>query len=88
MVDLSGDWSTRQIGQTILNEVEPGAVVFGWWDTVPVIQYLQLVEGNARMSQPSIVSSSRPKILLWRSKRRCITVPYILTVFPFLREPV
>lgn len=55
MVDLSGDWSTRQIGQTILNEVEPGAVVFGWWDTVPVIQYLQLVEGK----RPDVTAINR-----------------------------
>ena len=46
LVDLSNDWSTRQIGESILNQVEPGAVVFGWWDTVPVIQYLQYVEGR------------------------------------------
>lgn len=45
LVDLSKDWSTRQVGEAILRQVEPGALVFGWWDTVPVIQYLQFVEG-------------------------------------------
>jgi hypothetical protein len=46
LVDLSSDWSARERGEAILQRVEPGALVFGWWDTVPVIQYLQLVEGQ------------------------------------------
>ena len=45
IVDLSKDWSSRLQGETILNNVEQDALVFGWWDVVPVIQYLQLVEG-------------------------------------------
>ncbi|OGO26217.1 MAG: hypothetical protein A2136_10645 [Chloroflexi bacterium RBG_16_54_11] len=45
LVDLSRDWSTRVLGEAILQKAERGAIVYGWWDTVPVIQYLQLVEG-------------------------------------------
>ncbi|MCB9419006.1 MAG: DUF2723 domain-containing protein [Ardenticatenaceae bacterium] len=45
LVDLSDDWSTRKQAETILSLVEPDALVFGWWDTAPSIQYLQLVEG-------------------------------------------
>ena len=45
LVDLSNDWSTRQRGESILSHVESGAVIFGWWDTIPVVQYLQFVEG-------------------------------------------
>jgi hypothetical protein len=44
-VDLSGDWSARQRAEAILAVAEPRALVFGWWDTVPVVEYLQLVEG-------------------------------------------
>jgi hypothetical protein len=46
LVDLSHDWSARQRAETILRNAQPNAIVFGWWDTVPVIQYLQLVEGQ------------------------------------------
>ena len=46
IVDLSQDWSARQRGEAILTRAEPGGLVFGWWDTVPVVQYLQLVEGK------------------------------------------
>lgn len=46
IVDLSGDWSTRQRGEAILKQAEAGGLIFGWWDTVPVVQYLQLVEGK------------------------------------------
>jgi hypothetical protein len=45
LVNLSGDWSARQRAEAILREVEPNAILFGWWDTVPAVQYLQLVEG-------------------------------------------
>src|SRR4030042_3071853 len=45
IVDLSKDWTTRLLGGTILKKAERGAVVYGWWDVVPAIQYLQLVEG-------------------------------------------
>ena len=46
LVDRSQDWSTREMAETILQEVEPNALVLGWWDTVPAVQYLQLVEGQ------------------------------------------
>ncbi|GJM43008.1 MAG: hypothetical protein DHS20C20_32900 [Ardenticatenaceae bacterium] len=46
LVDRSGDWSTREMAETILQEVELNALVLGWWDTVPAVQYLQLVEGQ------------------------------------------
>jgi hypothetical protein len=45
-VDRSNDWSTREQAESILANVEPNSLVFGWWDTVPAIQYLQLVEGQ------------------------------------------
>lgn len=46
LVDRSDDWSTREMAETILAEAEPNALVLGWWDTVPAVQYLQLVEGQ------------------------------------------
>ena len=46
IVDLSDDWTSRLQGETILRRVERNALVFGWWDVVPVVQYLQLVEGE------------------------------------------
>ena len=46
LVDLSGDWSARARGESILRNAQADALVFGWWDTVPILQYLQLVEGQ------------------------------------------
>jgi hypothetical protein len=46
LVDQSDDWSTRIHGETILDMVEPNALIFGWWDTVPAVEYLQLAEGR------------------------------------------
>ncbi len=45
-IDLSQDWSTREQSQTILETVEPDALILGWWETIPALQYLQLVEGE------------------------------------------
>lgn len=45
-IDLSNDWSARDRGEAILQAVEPNALVFGWWDTTPPVEYLQLVEGQ------------------------------------------
>jgi hypothetical protein len=45
-VDLSDDWSTREQSEIILQQVKPNALVFGWWETAPGLQYLQLVEGQ------------------------------------------
>jgi hypothetical protein len=44
LADLSDDWSTRTQTQELLDQLEPNALFLGWWDTVPAIQYLQLVE--------------------------------------------
>lgn len=54
-VDQSNDWSTRQRSEEILSLVEPNAIVLGWWDTVPGVQYLQLVEGQ----RPDVLAINR-----------------------------
>jgi hypothetical protein len=46
LVNLSHDRSARVRGESILQAAEPSALILGWWDTVPVIEYLQLVEGQ------------------------------------------
>lgn len=45
-VDLSDDWSSRRNAEAILQQVEPNALIFGRWQTIPALQYLQLVEGQ------------------------------------------
>lgn len=55
LVDLSHDWSTREQSEAILELVEPNAIVFGWWEIIPGIQYLQLVEGQ----RPDVLAISR-----------------------------
>lgn len=55
LVDLSNDWSTRRQSEAILQQVEPNALILGWWDTVPGIQYLQLVEGR----RPDVTAINR-----------------------------
>jgi len=46
LTDLSHDWSARERGESILRVAEPNALIFGWWDTAPVVEYLQRVEGQ------------------------------------------
>lgn len=45
-VDLSNDRSARELGQAILSGIERDAWFFGTWIEVPLIEYLQLVEGQ------------------------------------------
>lgn len=54
-VDRSDDWSTREQSEEILALVKPNALIFGWWETVPAIQYLQLVEGQ----RPDVTAVNR-----------------------------
>jgi len=46
LVDLSDDRSTYNRGLAVLSRAAPDALVIGWWSTVPVVEYLQLVEGR------------------------------------------
>ncbi len=55
LVDLSEDWSTREESQAILDRVEANAIILGWWETIPAIQYLQLVEGQ----RPDVTAINR-----------------------------
>jgi hypothetical protein len=54
-VDLSHDWSTRQQSEEILALLEPNAILLGWWETVPAVQYLQVVEGQ----RPDVLAINR-----------------------------
>ncbi len=55
LADRSGDYSARRRGEQVLAVVEKDALVVGWWDTVPVVEYLQLVEG----SRPDVQAINR-----------------------------
>jgi hypothetical protein len=46
LVDQSGEWSTRTRAEQMLEHAEPHALILGWWETVPALEYLQLVEGQ------------------------------------------
>jgi len=46
LVDLSNDRSARLRAEQILDSVPPNSLIIGWWDTVPLIEYMQLVEGR------------------------------------------
>jgi hypothetical protein len=45
-VDVSDDWSARRRGERILGAVDRDAVFLGTWSDVPVVEYLQIVEGR------------------------------------------
>lgn len=45
-VSLSEDVSARARGERVLALVAPDALVLGWWETIPVVEYLQQVEGQ------------------------------------------
>ena len=44
LVDQSDNFSTQKIALSIMESLPPNATVIGYWDTIPAIQYYQLVE--------------------------------------------
>jgi hypothetical protein len=46
LVDLSDDWSARERGERILSSSAGGTTHFGTWADVPILEYLQIVEGQ------------------------------------------
>ena len=44
-VDLHDDYSARRLGERILYSLEPEAAFIGMWEHVPILEYLQIVEG-------------------------------------------
>ncbi len=54
-VDLSNDFTTRDQSEETLTLLEENAILLGWWDTVPAIQYLQMVEGR----RPDVLTINR-----------------------------
>ncbi|MEO7795867.1 MAG: DUF2723 domain-containing protein [Thermoanaerobaculia bacterium] len=46
LVALSADDSARRAGEAQFSRLMPGALVLGTWTTVPILQYLQIVEGR------------------------------------------
>lgn len=55
LVSRAGDHSARMRGEEMLAEVGPDALILGWWETVPVIEYLQQVEGR----RPDVTAINR-----------------------------
>jgi len=55
LTDLSDDRSARVRGEKILELARPDALIVGWWGTVPVVEYLQLVEGQ----RPDVLAINR-----------------------------
>lgn len=45
-VDISQDWSARKLGEDILETLKPNSMYFGSWVDVPILEYLQVVEGK------------------------------------------
>lgn len=55
LVDLSENRDARMSSEAILQTMAPNALFFGYWDSVPVVQFLQLVEGQ----RPDVQSINR-----------------------------
>lgn len=46
LASRAGDWSSRERVETVLTAVEPGGLLLGFWETIPLVEYVQLVEGR------------------------------------------
>lgn len=87
LADQSHDRTTRERGEAILEHAEPDALVFGWWDTAPVVSYLQLVEGH----RPDVRVVNRflvpyDSLLIWIEREASVRPVYIDTAPPELLD--
>jgi hypothetical protein len=55
LVDLSDDWSSRELAEALLDDLESDALFVGSWHNVPVVHYLQFVEGK----RPDVLAVNR-----------------------------
>ena len=46
VLDMSRDDAPRRVGEQMLSAMSPDAVFLGMWEHVPILEYLQLVEGR------------------------------------------
>lgn len=85
-VDQSQDWSARRLGEQVMAQAEPGAVVFGYWDVIPVLQYLQLVEGQrldlTLVNRFLISKQDLTKWILREIDQRPIYIDHMITGLP------
>jgi hypothetical protein len=44
--NLSANWAAKRNASAMLEQVEPDAIIFGWYLTAPTLEYLQVVEGQ------------------------------------------
>ncbi len=87
LADQSHDRSTRERAEAILSRAEPGALIFGWWDTAPAVSYLQLVEGQ----RPDVRVVNRflvpyDALLIWIEREAQVRPVYIDTAPPELLD--
>ncbi len=45
-VDVSQDWSARELGEAIYTTLDSQAVYVGLWKDIPILEYLQIVENQ------------------------------------------
>jgi hypothetical protein len=80
-VDLSGDRSSRQEAEAMLEQVEPEALIVGRWQTIPSLQYLQLVEGqrpDVRLINRFLIDyDDMRQLILAELDRRPVYVDYV-----------
>ncbi len=55
LVTQADNWEGRDKAQTILEQVDEKALIFGKWTTIPILQYYQIVEGQ----RPDVVLVNR-----------------------------
>ncbi len=87
LADQSHDRSTRERAEAILSRAEPGALIFGWWDTAPAVSYLQLVEGqrhDVRVVNRFLVPYDA--LLIWIEREAQVRPVYIDTAPPELLD--
>ena len=80
MVDRSQDWSARQRGEMLLAQISPGGLALGHWNTAPLLEYFQKVEGrrpDIQIISRFLISPEAIQALVWNQAfKRPVYVDY------------
>jgi hypothetical protein len=71
-------------GERILESVEPNALVIGWWESTPFLQYLQLIEGK----RPDVLVINRFNVAQGEIVKLIDRAILTLPVYSAIKDPV
>ncbi len=89
LVSQANNWEGHDKAQAIFQQLEPNAIVYGKWTTIPILQYYQIVEGqrsDVLLVNRFLISPENIELWMENEIRKEIRPVYIDYLTPSLVE--